>query len=783
MFKFIRKNRKLTLLFLIVLLVSFFLVSFAKDNSVQAGEYSYFNVLQSDEGYSNVYAVKSEYHKDKFLSSFEVTGDTEKKENVYGKGEKKISVYHVLNTDIDDLWGSGNKIDYDGWSGDIYGADFDNQKIGLGAIHILFTYYNMDGNPEYDTFYETDFLVNKRKGEPDLLFTIDENSTKECDVSIALFYKVSNSIGSWGDYFRVNFDFSIRNHSTNLNFKAIAPESIYTENDPVEIAGADLLNDSCVFNGFYIDYMGNQFYTTTVYRNNIYVGTYNFISVQYVYFSQEGKYEIINENAFFEKQTFYLTVDRYKPEGIFLNIDYNYMFSGWTRFVWIEPKGYEYRSSVTLEISYNGGEYLPYNGEFLQNIGSYVISASNAFYTIDYHFTIVEYIIPDFNYRELLSFNSLTMPTKFWAVSGYHFNPVTHGEYRLFSADDYYEAYNYALYLASSDLSIYDYNSEEEYSEAVIMCAESKMSVIYYDFGIPGNYTFDESIQKGDTLYLNNFTFKNSEGPLYSNKVYYLRQEDYPFINTLNLSTAMQHASVFEYNVPVREQLLESGTYLILDTNIFGQSYFFKAVYVAKNETVIDIAYSFNGLSRYLSVKSDASSQAAITPGGEYSFLGTVDEFSLKSLENKYDKYSVIKISYLNLENVRVWDYYIESDNLNKIYSAATTGAGIYLIECYDRNGLYFSFEIIVRIPYDNQVMLQKSNYQQELQGSFALFFPKVWIVYAYKNMMDFDYSIIENDDTYYDMNCIYFNNDPGSKYTFFLYDEFGDMFVIDILI
>ncbi|MCL1901001.1 MAG: hypothetical protein FWG51_01210, partial [Firmicutes bacterium] len=287
MFSFIRKNRKLTLLFLIVLTTSFFLVSFAIDNKVEDGEYSYFNVLQSDEGYSNVYAVKSEYHKDRFISHFEVTGATKEEKNVYGKGKGEISVYHVLDVDINNLWDTGNKIGYDSFNGDIYQADLQNQKVGFGAVYVAITHYDEMGNPEQKFYYETDFLEGKSKGDAFLLYSVSEDSAAECDISILLFYKVSNGIGSWGDYFRVNFDFSIRNDSTDLNFKTIPPENQFLDELPAQNAGQDILNNSYVFNGFYIDYMGNQFYTTTVYRNGVYVGTYNFITIQYFYFSEE----------------------------------------------------------------------------------------------------------------------------------------------------------------------------------------------------------------------------------------------------------------------------------------------------------------------------------------------------------------------------------------------------------------------------------------------------------------------------------------------------------------
>lgn len=777
MLSFIRKNRKLTLLFLIALVTSFFLVSFAKDNRVQDGEYSYFNVLQSSEGYSNVYAVKSEYHKDKYISHFEVTGATKENENVFGKGKEKISVYHVLDVEIDDLWGSGNRIDYDSWNEDIYGADFDNQKIGLGAVYTLFTYYDNNGNPEYEANYETDFLANQNKGEPYLLFTIDDYVIKECDISILLFYKVSNGIGSWSDYFRVNFDFSVRRDSTALNFKTIPPEEQFEDEIPAQNVGVDIANNSYVFNGFYVDYRGNQFYNTTVYRNNVYVGAYNFITIQYVSFSQEGNYEIINKNAFSDIEIFYLTVDRHKPEGVFLNIDYNYIFPGWTRFVLNNPKDYENRSPVTVEISYNAGEFLPYSGEFLQGLGDYIISISNAFYTRDYYFTIVEPIIPDFNYRELVSLSGALMPTKFLAVE------EPSGQYRLFSENGGAEAYSYALYLADLALDINDYVSLKEYTDAANEYAENLISVKYYDYNNFNQYVFDESIITGDTLYLNNFMFKDDGGPLYSNKVYYLRQEDYPHINTLDLFTALQFASIFKYNQPVCEQLTMSGTYLILDTNIYGQGYHFKAIYAAQNETVIDINYSFNGLNRSLVVTSDMSGQAVITPEGEYNFSGTVDKFSLESIKNLYDKYAVIKIS---LENSCMTDYYIASDDLNKIYSEATTGAGVYLMECYDRNGFYFSFEIIVRVPYDNQVIFEYNNQDLEVEGNLVIFLPKTWIVYVSKDGFEITCEVIENDDTYMDMNCIYFDYDPGVTYKFYFYDEFMNIynaFIVQILV
>jgi len=772
MFSFIRKNRKLTLLFLIALVTSFFLVSFAKDSKVEAGEYLYFNVLQSSEGYSNVYAVKSEYHKDKFISHFEITGATKEERNILGKGKGEISVYHVLDVDIDNLWNTGNKIAYDSYDGDIYGADFQNQEIGFGAVYILETFYDETGNPEYESYYKTNFLTGRNTGEPYLLYST--NGSAERDISILLFYKVSNGIGSWSDYFRVNFDFSIRNDSNELNFKTIGPEKQFENEIPAQNAGVDIANESYVFNGFYIDYMGNQFYTTTVSRNGMRVGIYNFIEIQRVYFSEEGKYEIINENAFGEKRVFCLTVDRYKPKGIFRTLDYNYIFSGFTIFEWAEPQGYEYRSSVAIKISFNGGEFKPFDGGLLNKLGYYQITLSNAFYDVTYEFAIVADIKPEYNYLALKALNgSVTAGKYYFSVEG------NSGQKRLFSLDNYDVAREYAFSMASLALNMGDYISPEEYADAINIYAQNIISIKYYDLNHAG-YEFDEGIGTKDTLYLNDFTFKNSGSPMFSDKVYYLRQEDYPYLEKLDLATALQYnADVFEYDKPVSAQLINSGTYLILDTNIFGKEYSFKAVYVVKNETNITIEYIYNGFNRSLGANSDESGETGITPNGEYSFSKTVDEFALSNFANIYDKYAVVKISYLNSEiGFLTADYYTANYNLNKVYRAATTGTGVYLIECYDRNGFYFSFEINVRTPYDNQIILERGSYSIEAEGSSVLFFDNTWtICNIAKDLSPFYFETIKNDDTYPDMDCIYFND--SGWYIIYILDELEDLFVI----
>lgn len=726
MVRIVKRNKKIFLVFALLFSIAFFVMSFIKTNDVNALEIYYsFEQCDDNSGYSIAYPVKSSYHQDKHISHFSIVGATEEEGNIFRRSDEAITVYNIMDTDINNLFNTGNKINYDKWDGDVYSANFGGQEIGKGAIYIEVYYLDDYGNVKTETASYTNFLNDVKEGSKQELLTINQ----ECDVRIFFVYEVTNALGTWYDNFRVNCYFSVRNQTNTVYAKTIGPAEEFKDEPPAQVAAdSDIIEGSTVFNGFRLDYAGNKFYLTTVYRNNVIIGYYNYITIQNVYFTEEGVYEIVNQNAFGETRKFNLMVDRYKPKGTFNNIHYNYIFSSFTAFEWDMPQGYNYRSPVTLEISKDGGPYVPYKSkEIIDQAGFYSIQLKNEFYTVTYTIKIIDAVNPVYNYLNLKTLKPNNAATKYWGV-----DILADGETYTycFAIDKYNDALEWSMQnewlsvVSDGGKQIYrgqSYNSNEELTPALISFAEKNVNVKYTDIFKENNLILTAGLFSDEIPYLNNFTF-TTESPIFSNKVYYIRQEDYLKITELDLQTAKNIGSIFEYGVSVDKQLDKTGTYLILDTNIYGHTYAFKAYYVNKSQTTAKIVYARNGNYKEIDV---SASNNEMPP--------TVDSFTIKSIFDKYDPYAIVKVAFEGQNSESKTDYYIAGDT-TELYNTA----GEYTITFYDRNSNSFEFKVTVKNPLGNQIILEGAEPNATVSNTFKLYFsPNCQYLEIYENIFD----------------------------------------------
>ena len=713
---FIRKNKKLIMLSLVFLISALVLVMYLTKDSA-AASYDFYEIQQCDDnvGYSNPYQVEARYHTDQFIGHFELEDFSVENGNVFGFDGQTLTLYSMLDADINNLFGSSYVLSDDTWSGDVFLADFEGQKIGKGAIYIEETYYNASGEIESIATNKVNVFASASRGDRLKLLEI----SKECDVRVLLVYEVTNKLGTWTDNFRLSYTFSVRNISNTVYAQTIEPEAQYADEIPAQnVVGIEIPEGSTVFNGFTLSYKLNKFYTTYVFRNGNLIGTYNFFTIEGQRFTEEGVYLIVNINAFGEESRFDLTVDRYKPFGVFNNINHNNIFSGFTALEWTQPQGYAYRSKVSLDISFDGSEFVPYeSGQVISEPGAYKIRLKNYFYTVTYNFYITEIAVPYQNY------NNLTRVQRFQNAST-RFYAVNEGG-NIYCFSDYVSAYTFALDVEYAnvtieeikDVTIYTYNGYRyvcyaededkivysEFMEALNSVAENNVYVKYASIFEVDNLIYMDNALFDTTSYpyLNGFEF-TSNSPIFSNAVYYIRQEDYPDIKVLDLATAKSIGRIFEYDIPVETQLTKSGTYLILDTNIYEHTYFFKAYYVKENSAVVKLRYDNNGIEKELNITC-----------ADNNGIMTVDKFAIKSIVDKYDPYTVVKV-----ESGDFVDYYIASDILDdnfKIYSTA----GEYVITCYDRNGNSFTYNVEIREPIEGQVLLKiDDNYVALSNGS-----------------------------------------------------------------
>lgn len=689
MVRFIKKHKKLFFLLFVIFVFSIgsFLISyFNKKDSDRVIDYS-LKQCDTNTGYSVAYDVKADYHKNKTISHILVEGAKEEKDNTYRREDEEITVYHALDTDINNLFDSKNKISYDTWDGEVFSADFKGEKIGRGAIFIEVVYWDDFGLPQTEIVYYTDVLNGAVNGDIKELIKIEK---KECDIRILLVYKVIDKYGTSSEDFRINYLLKIRNGTKD----EVYPVSIeYDKNGKMQ----DIKKGGTVYSGFWLDFTGNQFYTVEVYRNGDFEGIYDYITIRVrSRFTDEGFYKIITKNAFGEEDEFFIIVDRYIPAGKFKNLDLDghNTFTNFTAFMLDEPLGgFDNRSPVTMKIRKGDGEYVNYSsGEIIREVGCYSIWLENDLFTnIIYDFEIVNTILPDYNYKRLVSFEESLMPARYYGVSS------SDNEITTFCFANYNKALEKAMeleqgYVKDSEFGEIEYEyrgkgySSDELELEILKYAKQNVKLRYTDIDINEKLIFDrEMFNSNEIPYLNDFTF-TSLSPILSDTIYYLRLENFVIepdeSNALNLAKSSKN--ILKYDIPVNKQLTLSGTYLIFDINIYGQIYAFKAYFVNENNAKIKIDYSVNQVEWRAEITADKADKNELSEKA-------VNYFRIGDIDDKFDVYTIVRVTFGDCV-----DYYTAYDletGVKKYYDIA----GVYQIVCYDRNFNSFKFEITVK--------------------------------------------------------------------------------------
>ena len=566
----------------------------------------------------------------------------------YSKNTKKIAGTDAYVSKDSCDWNDMNKK-----NGYKYGdADTDTEKQrSYGAI--LVTRRDADGNVyKFPPIFSTGNTSLEQQ-----YLNVDG------DYTIYLFFetvkngKYQNHILSWS--FKIRTSVYLLDKTSGLHIKNS------------KLSGNDVIIDTASRNGA----------TVQVYKDGkFYQSCYNGSII-----SESGKYKFVVENAGFVCEVFTFTIDKTNIDKkiFFYNLrrqlgSNSYEAEGYFKFEWdasalnpIQYATYSFCNGVGKDL-YNLSEekystpilYTP--GTVLDEVGTYLIYAFDGKQSVTYYVNVVDMDKPSQNYEKLSSKRFNTFKTKWWEV----YDDINE-RYLCFDYDTEYDrAYEAAMTIANNSVisgtGRYYFN-DRWYSDRIELTSamneyvfENNLSLVYYD---PMNYSDDESSERtfsseafDDSIYLDDaFQFVTSHP---SEVEIVIAIDEYGVEHTI------------EFFTPISQQPeLSDGQYLIKEFDKYGNETSYTAV---RDKSAPELLMSF---SNELCEAED---------GMHY----ITSEFSVVTLFDKYDEYSVLKVSFEG-ENY----YYYKSEYQN----ASFEKIGEYSVSAYDRNGNIIQFTVTVQ--------------------------------------------------------------------------------------
>lgn len=582
----------------------------------------------------------------------------------------------------------------DSWSGGVEGVSGSNSRIGKGAIFYRINEYNSNGTYQLGAWTK---LYDIFRSSQNYYLGLQINHT--CDLEIINVYEKYVE----GAYYNLRQEFKICFRDSNA--------FVFTQevNTNSELTRTYSVSEATTNHGFYITPSGYMDVSIN-YNGGGYVN-YTFAQLEHKSFVDDGVYDIkffIEGNN--STYTHTIVVDKAMPSIILGQYEctenYEHIYNGY----------FYCDTDSPLTISWPEDEDVaPISVKIRQSDGTYtdvsmgdVFSAGSYSFYITKNYThqvlglfmdvIIDNFTPVYNYDLLLNGEQYSMQPNRFSTRYYGVSLTDSGQTVNFGyaakEDALTKGYSYEWdkQVVVNPDGTYSYRGTTYANNALVTAAINDYVLANYYFEnrdlSDNNTTVLETSLQSQTLYLNGFRFMYQDNPVYSQSVRMFKATaGFPTLDD-NVKSVLRDENnpnvlTILYGQEVGAQLVNTGKYYILETNCFGNEYFYEAIYVATNTTEMTLTYDdINGIEHTTVIDSAFSSL----------LQGT--QFDIISITNEFDEFATVKI--VNADG-SFHKILVAGDN------CSLTLAGEYTLTFIDRNGNTFVKTLSIVQP---QVML-----------------------------------------------------------------------------
>lgn len=304
-------------------------------------------------------------------------------------------------------------------------------------------------------------------------------------------------------------------------------------------------------------------------------------------------------------------------------------------------------------------------GDRLDRVGSYYISAHSGTYTSEYWVDVVDGDNPSYNYSVLSAERFNNFKTKWYQV----YDRIN-GRYLCFDMDEWRRAYDAAMTIENSTVNTATgrpYYNGKFYNDSIEVTAamneyvfSQNLKTIYYD---PNDFSdSDESLRT--------FSSAAFDGTIYLNDEFQFVKQHGAEVETVVAINSDGRKFPIKFFTPISKQSIPHGQYTIVETDRYGHETRY-TVYRDKKAPMVTV---------------NANGEPVLANNGQK--LSVNGMFAFVNLEDDFDEYAVLKVVTPSGEA----KYYYQSE-----YKGISFGdKGEYAVSAYDRNNNLVEFTIVV---------------------------------------------------------------------------------------